>query len=201
MKLYITPTSPYARVARIAVIEKGLSDRVDIVLPQTRTPNSPYYEINPSGRVPFLVSDDGAAIEDSELIVHWLDHLAGPPTLTLPLSAADWQYGRLQSYARSFTDGLSVRVRERRRPTSEQSPSVLEHEEARSERLADFWDKEVAHDLMQGPINLAQIYLLVGLDQSLHWKLGDYSQGRQRLREWLLRLHDRPSVQATAPSL
>ena len=59
MKLYVTPGSPYARMARIVVLEKNLADRVEIVAAQTRTANSPYYQINPSGRVPYLVRDDG----------------------------------------------------------------------------------------------------------------------------------------------
>ena len=41
MKLYVTYTSPYARLARIVVIEKGLQDRVEIVAAQTRKQNSP----------------------------------------------------------------------------------------------------------------------------------------------------------------
>lgn len=52
MKLYVTYTSPYARLARIVVIEKALEDRVEIIEAKTRTPSSPYYHINPSGRVP-----------------------------------------------------------------------------------------------------------------------------------------------------
>ena len=42
--------------------------RVEIVQAKTRTPGSPYYQINPSGRVPYLVDDDGAGMEDSQLI-------------------------------------------------------------------------------------------------------------------------------------
>ena len=68
MKLYITTGSPYARMARIVVIEKRLEDRVDIVLAQTRLADSPYYSINPSGRVPHLVRDDGVGMEESALI-------------------------------------------------------------------------------------------------------------------------------------
>ena len=41
MKLYVTfATSPYARLARIVVVEKGL-DRVAIIEAKTRTPASP----------------------------------------------------------------------------------------------------------------------------------------------------------------
>jgi hypothetical protein len=36
MKLYITFISPYARLARILVLEKAMSERVDIVEAKTR---------------------------------------------------------------------------------------------------------------------------------------------------------------------
>ena len=61
MKLYVTFTSPYARLARILIIEKTLEDRVEIIAAKTRTPDSPYYRINPSGRVPYLIDDQVSA--------------------------------------------------------------------------------------------------------------------------------------------
>ena len=75
MKLYVTLRSPYARLARILVLEKGLEDRVEIIQAKTRTLGSPYYQINPSGRVPFLVDDAGIGIEDSQLLCAYLDSL------------------------------------------------------------------------------------------------------------------------------
>jgi glutathione S-transferase len=41
MRLYITPGSPYARIARIVVLEKRLEDRVEIVPALTRSVDSP----------------------------------------------------------------------------------------------------------------------------------------------------------------
>ena len=52
MQLYVTYGSPYARLARIVVVEKGLEDRVEIIEAKTRMKDSPYYKISPSGRVP-----------------------------------------------------------------------------------------------------------------------------------------------------
>ena len=75
MKLYITPGSPYARMARIVVLEKGLQDRVEIITARTRVADSPYYGVNPSGRVPYLVRDDGVGLEESALNCSYLDHL------------------------------------------------------------------------------------------------------------------------------
>jgi glutathione S-transferase len=53
MKLYVTFTSPYARLARILLIEKGLSACKSSR--RRRAADSPYYAINPSGRVPAVL--------------------------------------------------------------------------------------------------------------------------------------------------
>jgi glutathione S-transferase len=132
MKLYVTAASPYARIARIVVCEKALSDRVRVLTVKTRVPDSPYYEINPSGRVPYLVRDDGIGMEDSGLIAAYLDQLDGKPTLTYPQSFGNWEYGRLEACARSLLDGLAVLVRELRRPENERSSATIEHERKRS---------------------------------------------------------------------
>jgi glutathione S-transferase len=199
LQLYITPTSPYARVARIVVLEKELGASVEIIEARTRTPGSPYYLLNPSGRVPFLARPDGPPLEDSGLIAAYLDGLDGKPSLVPAPSAHGWEYGRLEAYARSMTDGLSVWVREMRRPEGERSPTIIAHEQARAERLADFWEGEIGHPVMQGPLNLAQLYLLAGLDQARYWKLADHAATRPRLSAWLQQLHRRPSVADTAP--
>jgi hypothetical protein len=84
MKLYVTFTSPYARLARILVLEKALEDRVEIIAAKTRATDSPYYRINPSGRVPYLIDDSGVGMEDSQLICAYLDSLDGKPVSTTP---------------------------------------------------------------------------------------------------------------------
>ena len=90
MKLYVTYTSPYARLARIVVIEKALEDRVEIIEAKTRTPGSPYYQINPSGRVPYLIDDAGVGMEDSQLVCAYLDSLEGKPRFHQPTLDSDW---------------------------------------------------------------------------------------------------------------
>ena len=51
---------------------------------KTRGENNPYYDLNPSGRVPALVLDDGRILEESGLICWYLDHLDGTPMLHPP---------------------------------------------------------------------------------------------------------------------
>lgn len=199
MKLYYTGTSPYARLARIVVLEKGLANRIEMLEAKTRTLDSPYYQVNPSGRVPFLVRDDGRSMEDSQLICAYLDHLDGKPHLHVPFSQQDWTYGRLETYARSLVDGCSVYIREIRRPENERSPTILRHEIDRSVRLADFWEREIGQPLMQGPLNMAQLLLLVGLDLAAFTKIADLEKGRPKLAIWARKTRELPSVKATEP--
>ncbi len=199
MKLYVTWTSPYGRIARMVVAEKEMGSRVEILEAQTRQAGSPYYLINPTGRVPYLVRDDGVGMEDSQLIASYLDTLDGRPKLTLPLSHQGWAYGRLETYARSMLDGISVWVREMRRPENERSPTILAHEAARAERMAVFWEREISHPLMQGPANMAQLLLICALDFAAFGGLGDYEKGRPKLSIWARRVRSLPSVSSTAP--
>src|SRR5438132_14279382 len=131
MKLYITPGSPYARMARIVVLEKGLERRVEIIAAQTRVADSPYYRINPSGRVPYLVRDDGIGLEESAVICAYLDHLDGNPAFDSPAGGDAWEARRLEALARSMLDGLAVWGHEILRPRDERSPSRLRPEAAR----------------------------------------------------------------------
>jgi glutathione S-transferase len=108
MKLYVTYTSPYARLARIVVVEKALQERVEIIEARTRTPGSPYYQINPSGRVPYLIDDAGVGMEDSQLICAYLDRLDGKPRFHDAIREPDWAYLPLEAAARSLCDGIAV---------------------------------------------------------------------------------------------
>jgi len=197
MKLYVTPSSPYGRVARIVVNEKGLGDRVEVLTAQTRVAGSPYYRINPSGRVPFLLRGDGVGMEDSGLIAAYLDALDGNPTLDHPRSFDNWDYGRLEACARSHLDGLAVLVRELRRPENERSPAILSHELDRSRRIADHWEREIEHPIMQGPINMPQVVLVSAVLLREHFPSIDLLAARPRLSRWAARLIERPSVGAT----
>jgi glutathione S-transferase len=199
MKLYVTYGSPYARLARIMVIEKALEDRVEIVEAKTRTPGSPYYQINPSGRVPYLVDDTGVGMEDSQLICAYLDGLDGKPSFHRATQVSDRAYLRLEFAARSMCDGIAVWGREMARPESERSPTTLAHESARAQRMADFFEERVTDPLMQGPPGMAHLILAVAVEMARKRGLGDLTAGRRQLASWMPSISDLPSMQRTVP--
>jgi glutathione S-transferase len=202
MKLHITPGSPYARMARIVVMEKGLQDRVEVVLAKTRTPGSPYYAINPSGRVPFLERSDGPGYEDSPLICLYLDGLDGKPTLHPDAGAQGYEMRRLEAMARSMLDGLSVWGREIiYRAEGMRSEPIMAHETDRALRLVDAFEKEAGHPVLSGPLNIAQITLGCALDGPNAPKVcgQDWRATHPRLAAWAEKIAARPSFTGTRP--
>jgi glutathione S-transferase len=199
MKLYVTFTSPYARLARILVLEKRLEHRVDVIAAKTRVPDSPYYQINPSGRVPYLVDESGDGMEDSQLICAYLDSLDGKPRFHAPHRQKDWAYQRLEFAARNMCEGICVWAREMARPAGERSPTVLAHEVGRAQRMADVFERRVADPLMRSAPTMAHLTLAVALDVARKRSLGDLTEGRRQLASWMRSISELPSMQRTLP--
>jgi glutathione S-transferase len=198
MKLYVTPGSPYARMARIVVLEKRLEGRVQVIPAKTRVADSPYYAINASGRVPCLVCEDGTAFEESAVICAYLDHLEGKPSLDLPGGDQLWEARRLEALARSLVDGLSVWGREITRPENERSPGVIRHETERARRMVDVWERAIEHPLMRGPLSMIHITLACALGLEARNPGFRWRAGHPRLAAWFDEIAARPSFIATS---
>ena len=198
MKLYITAGSPYARIVRIVMLEKGLANRVEIILAPTRVAMSPYYQINPSGRVPYLIRDDGVGLEESALICAYLDHLDDTPLFDWPAGDAGWEARRLDALAHSLIDGLAVWSRELARPAEERSPTTLAHEAQRSVRMTGLWENEISHPVMHGSLNLAQITLACALGLDARNPNFTWRDGHPKLCAWFDAFAQRASFVATA---
>jgi glutathione S-transferase len=197
VKLYITHFSPFARMARVVLREKGLADRIEEVFAVTRQADTPYYQINPSGRVPYLVRDDGVGIEGSRPVCQFLDHLAGPPVLEPPEGEAGFEHIRLEEIARSLTDGMSVWIREVGRPREERSATVIEHERQRMNRLTACWESEIDHPLMNGDLNMPQLTLACGLLLDEFYDDLTWRGERPKLEAWADRYKERSSFVET----
>ena len=71
MQLLANTTSPFVRIARVAMIEKGLEVEPTLVDPWAD--DARLREANAATRVPSLVLDNGIPLTESLLIVQWLE--------------------------------------------------------------------------------------------------------------------------------
>ncbi|MBM84853.1 MAG: hypothetical protein CMM47_02380 [Rhodospirillaceae bacterium] len=200
MKLYSTKTSPYGRLIRIIVLEKGLSDRVENIWTETRKPDLPLYEFNPSGRVPYIRLDEGTGIENTPAITDYLDQLVSPLRFTQSANRNDWTYRSWEATANAMLDGVSVWVREIRRPKNERSPSLIAHEKSRAERLARFFDSRISDHRFDGPLNLLQLYLYIALELEHRISDLDWRTGNTNLVDWHARIDTLDNVRRSLVS-
>src|SRR3954469_14351385 len=81
MDLYYSTTSPYARLVRLALREKGLDGRVTPHLVDPWADDADLMRANPLVRVPALVTDDGQPLTESLVIVLYLETAHPEPAL------------------------------------------------------------------------------------------------------------------------
>lgn len=209
MKLYVTPTSPYARLVMIVRLEKHLEDRVELVWTRTRNPDDPMLAVNPSGRVPFLMLDDATVFEDSDVIIDYFDHLAPPSPsgaveIAPPGSEAYWVHRRRLAMSRSLLDGLSVWAREVTRPETEQSPGIIDHERRRAARLTDYFEvlaQEPPFSAISDdrPAEMSELVLFCALSLDKRLPDFDWRTAHPALSDWYGRISARPSVHGSEP--
>lgn len=81
MQLYLNLTSPYGRIVRVALHEKGLSAQVNLHIVDPWADEPELLQVNPLGRVPALVTSEGETITESLAIVFYLEESYPEPAL------------------------------------------------------------------------------------------------------------------------
>ncbi|MDR6869944.1 glutathione S-transferase [Bosea sp. BE125] len=113
LTLRSSPASPFGRKVKIAALELGLMDTIEIVAADTNDPADPLRQQNPLGKIPTLVLEDGTTLFDSRVIVDYLDHLAGGGKI-IPAGEARFPQLRLQALADGICDAALLQVYETR---------------------------------------------------------------------------------------
>jgi glutathione S-transferase len=196
MKLFYASGSPYARIARVAVRELGLADRVEEVEVTLRDPSSSLLPYNPGGKVPALQLDDGTVLNESLLLLAFLDTRHGGRKF-LPMDGADgWKTLSQLGQAYAFLDAVTVWNRELR--FGQSAPAVIALERQRADRAADALESAIGGGGYSGPLDASQIVLAAALENfARRHKVWDWRAGRPRLSAFLDRVAARPSFDAT----
>ena len=89
MELYLNATSPYARLVRIVLLEKGLADTVTLKWCDPWADDAELLKANPAGRIPALVTEEGTTLSESMLIAVYLDSVSPNPPMLPAASRGD----------------------------------------------------------------------------------------------------------------
>jgi glutathione S-transferase len=201
MRLFVTKPSPFARKAWAAVLELGMESQVEIVELPPRMPKEakPDLEaVNPLGKVPALVGDDGNLIVDSRVIVTMLNERAGGALI--PDGEARWTALTLEAIADGCMEaGIVLRV-DSLKDEARRDPDEVAAYRAKIDRSFDYIESRP--ELLDGDFHVGTLALACVSDWLVFRDIvPDPLAGRPRTSQRLARFRDRPSLAATRPSL
>jgi glutathione S-transferase len=204
MKLFYQTHSPYARKVLVLAHEVGLTDRLDVIHHETSPTmrNEDVYRVNPLGKVPVLILDDGFALFDSSVICEYLDGLhGGRPAIPLE-PAARWPELRLQALAQGLCDaGIELRYETVRRPERYRFAAKRDGQLEKLVVTYDFLEREESainpENAEANHVGIGQIALATALSWLAFRNLPAFEPERPRLSTWYRRFSQRPSMLAT----
>ncbi|WP_163575523.1 glutathione S-transferase family protein [Halomonas faecis] len=199
MELYLNATSPYARVARIVALERGLTDDVSLRWCDPWVDDEALLAINPASRVPALVTDEGATLSESLLIAQYLN--ARGNGIDLLPDAALAEVLSHTGFGQGLIDAAFTTVIARKNQGAAADESVLgqRRERAIARLLATLEGHERTRKGEPEPLMLGDIVVGVALDY-LSFRLPevDWPSRHRRLAAWHRALLGRESFRETA---
>lgn len=200
MRLFYSPTSPYARKIVILLAEARQSDAVELVLASGTpidTGTAPLAQ-NPLGKIPVLEREGGPALYDSRVITRYLDdHFQAG---LYPQGERLWETLTLEATADGMLDAAILMVYETRvRPEDKRFEAWTEGQWGKIERALDALESRwISH--LYGPLDMGQIAIGCALGY-IDFRHGarDWRSERPLLAAWEAVFAARDSMKASAP--
>lgn len=197
MKILFSPNSPFVRKCLVAAHELGLGKQLQLLASNANPVqrDAEIIPLNPLGKVPTFLTDDGQVLYDSRVICEYLNDRAGG-ALIPAAGAARWETLTLQSLGDGMSEAaLLARYEDVTRP------EPLRWTEWRTAQL-DKAETSLAHlearpALLQGRVDLGSLAIGAAL-WYLDLRFADLGwRGRYPgVAAWYAAFSQRPSMQA-----
>jgi glutathione S-transferase len=198
MELYLNATSPYARLVRIVLLEKGLADAVTLKWCDPWADDAELLKANPAGRIPALLTEEGTTLSESMLIAVYLDGVS--PNKPMIPTAGLGEVLHLTGLGQNLMDAAFNTVIARKHYGNGIDDSELGQRRSRAiQRLLKQLGSELGEKQKTSPITLGEISIAVALDY-LAFRLSEVSwkEENSQLQEWHAGVTARASFQQTA---
>jgi glutathione S-transferase len=201
MKLYGSITSPFVRTVRIAAIELGLDDEVELVATTVRPtqPNRDYGgAVNPLRRVPALETDSGDIFIDSRVIVEFLNKAAKGAIVPKGAAARIACFNRHAMFSGASEALVSAMYEMRLRPEERRWPEWTEDQIDKAQSVFDWAEARVADITEEFDLAAIALVCLIGY-AGFRFPSTDWFKGRPQLKAFAEAASKRASVAQTAP--
>ncbi len=201
MRLHWSQVSPYVRKVMICAHETGTFDRLELVKSKVAAtvPNLDLMRDNPLGKVPALVTPDGATVYDSVVICEYLESVGAPRGLFPTEPPLRWDALRWHAIGNGMADALILWFRELLREESKQLPELVAILKLKIEACIPVLERETEVVCAQ-PLHIGHIAVGTALAYiDFRFPEVDWRQDHPRLAAWYETFASRPSALATVP--
>ena len=185
-RILFSNASPYSAKVRMAAVHAKIP--FESVAVDTNAEPAMLMDANPLGKIPVLMTEDGAAIFDSRAITQQLNRMSG--NLLFPRNALKRaEAERLEALADGIADCLLAHVYERRfRPEEKIHQPWLDKQWAKVTRALDHLNANAPR--LSKKINAGHIALRAVLGY-LSLRFGEeWQRGRPKLKRWMKRFDE-----------
>jgi len=201
LKLIGSSASPFARKVRIVLAEKRIEYAWETQNPWAA--DSTVSDLNPLGKVPVLVLEDGTALYDSRVICEFLDGVSPIGKLIPAGNRERIEVRRWEALADGITDAGALARAESQRPSHERSAAWTERQMRKVARGLDALESQLGSRAYCCGNNMTLADIAVGaclgwLDfryPNLAWR-----DDRPNLERLAAKLAERPSFADTVPT-
>lgn len=199
MKLYGSATSPYVRKVRAFALERGAP--VTFIVEDPWAKSERLLAMNPLGKVPVLVLDNGETVFDSFAVIDCVDELAGGERMIPASGAARRDALRWHSIAQGLIDAVVVRLLETRRPAHFAMPDKMAREEERVAAALRYIETgaHLEPPAIKDKLDFDQIMIGVATRYMDFRYPHDWKSSHPRLAQFAQAISQRSSFQLTEP--
>ncbi len=199
MKLIYSVSSPYARKARVVLIEARLEGQVETEAIDPWADPTGFRDDNPLGKVPTLVRDDGSPLFQSNAICEYL--AARGSTHLYPTDPDNrWVAMRQLALADGILDAsLTVRIELTFHEPGTISQKLVKRQEYSVALALDALEDEA--ETLGGPVTIGQIGTACALGyRDFRFAEVDWRSSHPKLANWFAGFAERASMTATNPT-
>jgi len=208
MELYSIDWSPWVRKVRIAAIERGIDNNIKLIPADIgfadktlKIIESNLSTLNPSGRVPTLITEDGQSIYDSTVIVHYLDNIGKEIPIIPKDNNKKITCLKINALVDEVIDSLRHISLENRREENTRLPDWLEALDKKIRRGIEVIESNI--DFLSSPntkvLNLADISTIILIGTIRRNPSSQYNIFSDELNDWYKEMNVRESVSKTIP--
>lgn len=201
-RLHWSPRSPYVRKVMVALHEKGLIDRMEIVrtLADPILPPTSFFSINPLAKIPTLELDEGPSLFDSRVILEWADLEGADGPVLFP---TDPRQRLITLRDEAFGTGMieiayALLIELYLRPKEQQDSRIIDANRHKFRMVLDHAENYVPQ-LEERPFDAGHLAIGVALSYfDFRFSDQEWRRDRPRLSAWHCAFSERESVRATA---